>query len=150
MTEPAASHEPPVETTAEALLNAPAPFGKIRGVLVTMAAFWALMSLVTVYGNTHLSAEELGDIPLWATVAAPAFVGVFSAFAALRTRSGDRQGWGIGVSTMALNLLGCVTAPLAVWGILMLFKPNTKAQMLGGRFARPLSSKRSAAAPPKP
>ncbi|MFT5582458.1 MAG: hypothetical protein ACI9VR_000034 [Cognaticolwellia sp.] len=138
------------ESTGEALLSTPAPFGKIRGILVAMAVFWALMSLVTVYGNTQLSAEDLGDTPLWATVAAPAFVGLFSALAAWRTRPGDRQGWGLGVSAMALNLLGCVTAPLAIWGILMLFKPTTKAQMLGGRFAKPLPQRGLAATPPEP
>ena len=136
------------ELEPSALLDTPAPFGKIRGILVAMAVFWALMSLVTVYGNTQLSAEELGDTPLWATVAAPAFVGLFAAVAAWRTRAGDRQGWGLGVSAMALNLLGCVTAPLAVWGILLLFKPHTKAQMLGGRFAKPLD--RGGSAPTTP
>jgi hypothetical protein len=141
--------EPAPGDAANALLNTPAPFGRIRGILVAMAVFWAVMSLVTVYGNTQLSAEELGDTPLWATVAAPAFVSVFSGLAGWRTRSGDRQGWGLGVSAMALNLLGCVTAPLAIWGILMLFKPHTKAQMLGGRFAKPLPKRDSAPTPPQ-
>lgn len=135
------------ELDSQALLNTPAPFGKIRGILVAMAVFWALMTLVTVYGNGQLSTEELGEAPLWATVAAPAFVALCSALAAWRTRPGDRQGWGLAVSAMALNLLGCLTAPLAVWGILLLFKPHTKAQMLGGRFAKPLDRGSAPAAP---
>jgi hypothetical protein len=137
------------EADSAAWLSTPAPFGKIRGILVATAVFWTLMSLVTVYGNTQLSTDELGDTPLWATVAAPAFVALFAALAAWRTRAGDRQGWGLGVSAMALNLLGCVTAPLAIWGIVLLFKPHTKAQMLGGRFAKPMKGSASAASKPK-
>ncbi len=109
-----------------------------------MAVFWLLMTAVTVYGNGQLSAEELGDTPLWATVATPLFVALFSGFAAWRTRPDDRKGWGLAVGAMALNLLGCLTLPLAIWGITLLFKPETKAQMLGGRFTQP----RPSGAPP--
>lgn len=128
------------------LLRVPAPFAKIRAILVSTAVFWTLMTAVTVYGNGQLSAEDLGDTPLWATVAAPAFVAVYAAFSAWRTRPGDRKGWGLAVGAMALNLLGCLTLPLAVWGLALLFKPQTKAQMLGGRFLRRPGS---APTPPK-
>ena len=47
------------EADSAAWLSTPAPFGKIRGILVATAVFWTLMSLVTVYGNTQLSTDEL-------------------------------------------------------------------------------------------
>lgn len=109
---------------------------RARWILIVAAGIWAAAAAATVlWINPSLTAAELeAGPPVWLTWATPLFVGLFSAAGAWRLRPGDRSGWGLAVSAMALNLLSCVF-PAAVYGVYLLFKPAVKATLLGGHFA---------------
>ena len=120
----------PVSAASPAALQ----LAKIKLICYGAAGLWGLVLGLTVFLPALPEAE--GVPPMWVSQAALGALIAANAVAGLALRPGAKGSWGTAVSVLLLSLIGCHTLPLAVWGLFLLFRPEVKAAVLGGKFAR--------------
>ena len=100
-----------------------------------------MVIFLQAFGDLEVGLEELP--PIWHSQLACGLIALAHLATALILRAGARGSWGFAVCLLSLSMLGCVTAPFELYGIVLLFKPSVRRWLMGVQSASNTTPKKA-------
>ena len=105
---------------------------KIRLILGGLTAYWVVLALITLANsNVTVEADPASAPPLYVTAGVLVLMAALHGVALAWIPSLTRWGWAMTVLTLGVSTIGLCSTPMALWGIVLLFKKPIMGTCLG-------------------
>lgn len=105
---------------------------RIRWILVGLAVYWVVMAGVTLaFPDVQVEQDAGQTPPLWMTAGSLGVMAALHALAAAWLGPKRPMAWAMTALTAGLSVIGCLTAPAALYLLVLLFKAEVMLPALG-------------------
>lgn len=105
---------------------------RIRWILLGLAAYWLLMAGITLaFPDVQVEQDAGQTPPLWMTAGSLGVMAALHGLAAAWIGPKRPLAWGMTALTAGLSVIGCITAPAALYLLVLLFKAEVMLPALG-------------------
>ncbi|MCP4807719.1 MAG: hypothetical protein GY913_26960 [Proteobacteria bacterium] len=108
---------------------------RVRQVLLGLGAYWVLMAGITLAFPDVQVEQDAGQVPpLWVTAGSLGLMAALHGLAALWIGPKRPMAWAMTTLTAGLSVMGCLTTPVAIYLLVLLFKAEVMLPCLGRKL----------------